>query len=132
MKLLATYILVILTESFTTCQFLKKRVIFCNEKFTENTNRSYTNYTGCLIQRSYKTKIFGGQLLTQTLANKLIGSLKNLDRNFKFCVLFSDIIVLIIVHKYTNKHCTAEVIKTVEEEKIVDYVLLSFTVGQFF
>ena len=60
MKLIITYILVILAENFTTCQFLKRRVIFCNEKFTENTNRSYTNYTGCLIQRSYKTKIFGG------------------------------------------------------------------------
>ena len=33
-------------------QNLKKSVVLCREKFTENTNRNYTNYTGCLIEKS--------------------------------------------------------------------------------
>ena len=33
-------------------QNLKKSVVLCRKKFTDNTNRNYTNYTGCLIEKN--------------------------------------------------------------------------------
>ena len=59
MMLFYTCILVVLAKNFVKCQEVKKRVVFCNEKFTERTNRDYTNYTGCLIEKSKIVTYFG-------------------------------------------------------------------------
>ena len=59
MRLILIYILVVLTKKVIVCQCedlnyqnLKKHIVLCREKFTEKTNRDYTNYTGCLIQKN--------------------------------------------------------------------------------
>ena len=51
MKLLFTYILIALAKDIIDCQSLKDRIKVCNEKFTVRTNRNYTDYTGCLIEK---------------------------------------------------------------------------------
>ena len=57
---LFAYYLLILGKYFVKCQEEKKRVVFCTEKFTERkTNRDYTNYTGCLIEKSKFVTFFG-------------------------------------------------------------------------
>ena len=59
MRLLLIYILVVLTNKGIVClckdfydQNLKEHVVLCREKFTKKTNRNYTNYTGCLIEKN--------------------------------------------------------------------------------
>ena len=59
MMLFFTCILLLLARKIINCQEVKKRVVFCNEKFTERTNRDYTNYTDCLIEKSKTEKVFG-------------------------------------------------------------------------
>ena len=45
-------IVVLLATNFTESQnTVKPVVIHCDEKFTEYTNRNYTNDSGCLIER---------------------------------------------------------------------------------
>ena len=56
---LFAYYLLVLGKHFVKCQEVKKRVVFCNEKFTERTNRDYTNYTGFLIEKSKIVTYFG-------------------------------------------------------------------------
>ena len=48
--------LVVLANNHVNCKDVKKRVVFCNEKFTKKTNIDYTNYTGCLIEKSSTKK----------------------------------------------------------------------------
>ena len=54
MKLLLTYFLVALAN--IDCQSLKDHIVVCNEKFTVETNRNYTDYSGCLIEKNKTAK----------------------------------------------------------------------------
>ena len=56
MKLLFTYILVELAKNFIVCQNLKDHIVVCAEKFTVKTNRNYTDYPGCLIEKNNTAK----------------------------------------------------------------------------
>ena len=56
MKLLFTYVLVALAKNLINCQSLKDRIIVCNEKFTVKTDRNYTDYKGCLIEKNNTAK----------------------------------------------------------------------------
>ena len=56
MKLLFTYILVALAKNIIDCQSLKDHLVVCNEKFTVETNRNYTDYSGCLIEKNKTAK----------------------------------------------------------------------------
>ena len=51
MKLLFTCILVELAKNFIVCHSLKDHIVVCYEKFTVKTDRSYTDYPGCLIEK---------------------------------------------------------------------------------
>ena len=52
MKLLLTYILFALAKNLIECQSLKGHIVVCNEKFLVKTNRNYSDYPGCLIEKN--------------------------------------------------------------------------------
>ena len=60
MKLSLVVIFALSATKFVNCQNPvnyqnpDECVISCNEKFTENTNRTYSNYTGCLIEKRHE------------------------------------------------------------------------------
>ena len=56
MKLLFSYILVALAKNLIECQNLENSIIVCNEKFTVKTDRNYTDYKGCLIEKNNTAK----------------------------------------------------------------------------
>ena len=56
MKLLFTFILVALAKNIIDCQSLNDHIVVCNEKFTVKTNRNYTDYPGCLIEKNNTAK----------------------------------------------------------------------------
>ena len=57
MKLFFTYIyLVALAKNLIVGQSLKGNIVVCNEKFTEKTNKNYTDYPGCLIEKNNTAK----------------------------------------------------------------------------
>ena len=57
MRLFLTYIyLVALAKNFIVGQSLKNHIVVCNEKFTEKTNKNYTDYPGCLIEKNNTAK----------------------------------------------------------------------------
>ena len=44
----------LILTNFTECRNQVERVIFCDETFTQEINRKYTIYSGCLISKMYK------------------------------------------------------------------------------
>ena len=59
MMILLTCVLLLLAKSSVKCQEVKKRVVFCNEKFTKRTNRDYTNYRGCWVDKTKPHTVLG-------------------------------------------------------------------------
>ena len=59
MVLFYTCILLVLAKKIVNCQEVKNPVVFCNEKFTERTNRDYTNYRGCWVDKTKPHTVLG-------------------------------------------------------------------------
>ena len=56
MKILSSFFVVLLCSSRALSDEKPEDVIECHEKFTENTNRTYSDDTECLIEKTYEYK----------------------------------------------------------------------------